>query len=199
MPWARATATCSWNRGSAGICISPRSRASRRSTCCGLSDDFDRFADPARAFAYVDATAARTGIPGDTATYSPGVPDGSRAGTMTRKAATGRRSCLRPGAWKRLTEGEIGDRAAQDAGRVKYVHNLIGASEAAIEAYKVVNERWFNNPYDGIADLFINFEGGISTLDGDPHLGNWATSLTTCKRGRRRRPCRWNCWPTAAT
>ena len=138
-----------------------------------LSDDFDRFADPARAFAYVDATAARTGIPGDTATYFPEFlmvharwnhDSESRYGTP--EFASGR------GAWKRLTEGEI-DVAVRRKTRagVKYVHNLIGASEAAIEAYKVVNERWFNNPYDGIADLFINFEGGISTLDGDPHLG----------------------------
>ena len=138
-----------------------------------LSDDFDRFADPAQAFAYVDATAARTGVPGDNATYFPEFlmvharwnhDSESRYGTP--ELASGR------GAWKRLTEGEldVSVRRKTRAG-VTYVHNLLKATEADIEAYKTVNERWFDDPYAGIVDLFINFEGGISTLDGDPHLG----------------------------
>lgn len=139
-----------------------------------LSDAFDRFADPARAFAYVDSTAAAMGmINEDAATYFPQFlmiharwehDSESRYGSPEFASARG--------AWKKLTEGEV-DLAIRRKTRagIKYVHRLIGASDADIEAYKLVNEAALDNPFAAAADFFVNFDGGIDVLDGDPHLG----------------------------
>lgn len=141
-----------------------------------LSDDFDRFADPAQAFAYVDARSAAAGLVDSRATYFPEFlmihgrwnhDSESRYGTP--EFASSRR------AWKMLTEGEL-DLAIRRKTRagIKYVHTLIGATEADIEAYKEINEEALADTFAAAADFFLNFEGGISTLDGDPHLGELA-------------------------
>jgi hypothetical protein len=141
-----------------------------------LSDAFDRFPDPARAFAYVDPSAAALGLVDERATYFPQFlmvharwnhDSESRYGTPEFASARG--------AWKKLTEGEL-DLAIRRKTRagIKYVHSLIGATDADIDAYKTVNEQALNNPFAAAADFFLNFEGGIDVLDGDPHLGEMA-------------------------
>src|SRR5690606_27874820 len=130
------------------------------------------FADPARAFAWVDPQAAAMGMVDENATYFPQFlisharwnhDSESRYGTPEFASARG--------AWKKLTEAEldVAIRRKTRAGR-KFVHRLIGATEADIEAYKAVNEAALNNPFAAAADFFLNFDGGIDALDGDPNL-----------------------------
>lgn len=141
-----------------------------------LSDAFDRFPDPRQAFAWSDPMSAATGMLDDRATYFPQFlvvharwnhDSESRYGSPEFASARG--------AWKKLIEGEI-DLAIRRKTRagIKYVHRLIGASPADIEDYKTVNERALTQPFAAAADFFVNFEGGIDVLDGDPHLGEMA-------------------------
>ena len=141
-----------------------------------LSDDFGRFPDPRQAYAWSDPMSAATGMLDDRATYFPQFlivharwnhDSESRYGTPEFASARG--------AWKKLTEGEI-DLAIRRKTRagIKYVHRLLGAAAADIEEYKTVNERALTQPFAAAADFFLNFEGGIDVLDGDPHLGEMA-------------------------
>lgn len=138
-----------------------------------LSDEFDRFPDPARAFAWTDQSRAAMGQVGADAVYFPqflmiharwGHDSESRYGSPEFGSAVG--------AWRKVIEGET-DIAVTRKTRsgIKYVHNLIGASEADIEAYKVINEAALNAPLSSKVDFFINFEGGIEVLAGDSNLG----------------------------
>lgn len=138
-----------------------------------LSDDFDRFPDPAQAFAYVNPDKASMGQVDDKAVYFPEFlivharwnhDSESRYGSPEFASSRD--------AWKKLTEGEldVAIRRKTRAGR-KYVHTLIGATEAEMQAYIEQNQQALNNPFAAAADFFLNFEGGIQTLDGDARLG----------------------------
>jgi hypothetical protein len=138
-----------------------------------LSDEFDRFADPARAFAWADAAAVASGTIDEKAVFFPEFlilharwqhDTEQRYGQPEFAAAVG--------AWKKTTEGEL-DLAVGRKTRsgVRYVHNLVGASQADIEAYKATNRQALDTPFPAKADLFINFEGGVDTLQGDNNLG----------------------------
>jgi hypothetical protein len=138
-----------------------------------LSDEFDRFPDPVQAFAWTDAASAAAGSVGRDAVTFPEFlmiharwnhDSESRYGSPEFAAAVG--------AWKRASEGEL-DVAIGRKTRsgVSYVHNLVGASEADIAAYKNANQAALDKPFAARADYFINFDGGISQLQGDSNLG----------------------------
>ena len=139
-----------------------------------LSDEFDRFADPARAFAWSDQMMTMMGQGADSAVYFPQFlmvhgrwehDAGSRYGTPEFASAIP--------AWKKIKEGEI-DVAIRRKVRagVRYVHRIPEADEAQLEAYKEANQESFDRPYAGVSDFFMNFtDGGIDVLVGDAHLG----------------------------
>jgi hypothetical protein len=137
-----------------------------------LSDEFDRFPDPERAFAWTDQTAVAAASLGPDAVYFPEFliiharwlhDSEQRYGRPEFAAATG--------VWKRVNEGEIdvAIRRKAHAG-VRLVHKLVGATEADIAAYKAENQAALDKPFPAKADYFINFEGGIDELQGDGKL-----------------------------
>ena len=138
-----------------------------------LSDEFDRFADPLRAFAWTDQMKAAGGAVGAGAVVFPEFliiharwlhDSEQRYGRPEFAAALG--------AWKRASEGEldVAIRRKTRAG-VRYVHTLVGASDADIAAYKASNRQALDTPFPAKADYFLNFEGGITALQGDGELG----------------------------
>ena len=141
-----------------------------------LSDDFDRFADPAQAFAWTDTASAASGSVGRNAVFFPEFliihsrwlhDSEQRYGQPEFAAAYG--------AWKKATEGEL-DVAIGRKTRsgVRYVHKLPGASAADIAAYKAENRAALDAPFPAKADYFLNFTGeggGIDVLQGDANLG----------------------------
>lgn len=138
-----------------------------------LSDDFDRFAEPERAFAWTDQAAAASGSLGGDAIYFPEFlivharwlhDSEQRYGQPEFAAALG--------AWKKASEGELDVAVGRKArSGVRYVHRLIGATEADMAAYKAANRQALDTPFPAKADYFVNFEGGIDTLQGDANLG----------------------------
>ncbi len=141
-----------------------------------LSDEFDRFADPAQAFAWTDAASAASGSLGRDAVFFPEFliiharwnhDSEQRYGAPEFAAALG--------AWKKATEGEL-DVAIGRKTRsgVRYVHKLPGANAADIAAYKAENRAALDAPFPAKADYFLNFTGeggGIDVLQGDANLG----------------------------
>lgn len=138
-----------------------------------LSDEADRFADPERAFAWTDQAAVASGSLGDGAVTFPEfliLHARWNHDTETRYGSPEFAAAL--GAWKKATEGEL-DVAVGRKTRsgVRYVHRLVGASEADIAAYKAANRQALDAPFPAKADYFLNFDGGIDTLQGDANLG----------------------------
>lgn len=141
-----------------------------------LSDEFDRFADPTRAFAWVDQMQAALGQVGKGAIYFPAFlivhsrwnHDGEGPyGTPEYAGAIED--------WKYVRQGEqsMAIRRRTRAG-VRYVHRLEGADETALEAYRLDNQEALRDPFLAVADYFLNFPGGIDVLEGDPRLGDIA-------------------------
>lgn len=138
-----------------------------------LSDEFDRFPDPSRAFAWSDRMLTALGQTADSTVYFPLFlmvhsrwehDAGDRYGTPEFASAIP--------AWKKVKEGEI-DVAIRRRVRagVRYVHRIPDATEAELEAYKEANQESFDQPYAAISDFFMNFvDGGIDALAGDAHL-----------------------------
>lgn len=141
-----------------------------------LSDEFDRFPDPDKAFAWGDPSSLSLGrLPADAVTFAEfqivharwDHDSESRYGSPEFESALG--------AWKRVREGErdIAIRRKTRAGMLRQ-HMLEGASAAELEEYKEANRDALDNPFAMIADYFINFPGGISNIEGDPNLGDIA-------------------------
>lgn len=142
-----------------------------------LSDEFDRFADPARAFAWSDRMLTALGQTSDSTVYFPLFlmvharwehDAGNRYGTPEFASAIP--------AWKKIKEGEI-DVAVRRQTRsgVRYVHRIPNADETELEAYKEANQESFDRPFAAVSDYFMNFpEGGIDVLAGDARLGDIA-------------------------
>lgn len=142
-----------------------------------LSDEFDRFADPTKAFAYADTDMAAAGLVNDKAIFFPQFlmvharwdhDSESRYGTPLYASSRG--------AWRKLTDGEE-DLAVRRRVRsgIKYVHNLPGAKPHEIEEYRAINEEALGNAFQVITDFYNNVTGGgIDVLDGDPHLSDIA-------------------------
>ena len=133
------------------------------------SDDFDRFADPLKAFYWTDQpTPDPTGATWFAewqivhARYRR--DEGSRYGRPLFSSART--------AYKRVKEGEldIAIRRKTRAG-MKYIHSLEDASETDVEAYKVRNRDALNDPFAAIADFFSNKKTDIKVVQGDANLG----------------------------
>lgn len=140
-----------------------------------LSDEFDRFTDPRRAFAWSDAlwggwTPGRE-LPPGAVTFAEWQiiharwdfdGDGRYGAPMFASARSQA---------KRMREGEldVAIRRKTRAG-MKYVHTLEGASEGQIEAYRLRNQDALNDPFAAVADFFSNQKGGIEAIQGDATL-----------------------------
>lgn len=138
-----------------------------------LSDVLDRFDDPTRAFCWNDEVFMIMGLPPRDAVYFAefqlihmrwGHNAGDRYGTPL--FTSGRQP------WIYAQEGErdIATRRKTRAG-MRYVHNLKGASEGEIEAYKARNKNVLSDPNVAIADLYANSDStSIDVVQGDAHL-----------------------------
>lgn len=135
------------------------------------SDEFDRFADPARAFWWADELWGGDVAPPGAVWFAEwqvvharwAHDEGSRYGRPLFASGTG--------AWKRITEGEldIAVRRKTRAG-MKYVHVLEGAAEPDLQAYKEANKDALNDPFAAVADYFMNGAGRIDVVQGDARL-----------------------------
>jgi hypothetical protein len=140
------------------------------------SDEFDRFADPTRAFWWGDAAwwgslSAGLAAPTDAVWFAQWQiiharwdhDEGSRYGTPLFAAATG--------AFKRYSEGEtdIAVRRKTRAG-MKYLHVVEGASDPELDAYKERNQEALANPFAAVTDFYTNKTGSISSIQGDANL-----------------------------
>ncbi|HRA67056.1 MAG TPA: hypothetical protein PL187_13600 [Caldilinea sp.] len=135
------------------------------------SDDFDRFADPARAFYWTERPTYSDTPPAD-AVFFPEWQivharwdgnEGSRYGAPM--FASARR------AYKRMSQGEL-DIAVRRKTRsgLRYAHILDGANQAEMEAYKAANAPALDDPYAAVADFFFNRAGGLQVVQGDAQL-----------------------------
>ena len=78
--------------------------------------------------------------------------------------------------WLYASEGErdMAIRRKTRAG-MRYVHNLKGASEGQIEAYRERNQQALTDPNAAIADFFANADSAtIDAIQGDAHLNDIA-------------------------
>lgn len=138
-----------------------------------LSDLQDRFADPTRAFCWNDEVFMLLGLPPRDAVYFAEYQiiharwahdSGERYGQPL--FTSGRQP------WLYASEGEkdMAIRRKTRAG-MRYVHNLKGASEGTIEAYKARNQQALTDPNVAIADFFANADStSIDAVQGDAHL-----------------------------
>lgn len=137
-----------------------------------LSDKFDRFADPEKAFAWSDGHSMAWGNIGEEAIYFPEFlivhsrwdhDSDSRYGTPGYASAVG--------AWKRVKEGEL-DLAVRRKLRasIRYYHNVGDGTPDEVEAYREVNEAALN-AQNAATDFYGPAEGGISVIEGDPNMG----------------------------
>jgi hypothetical protein len=140
-----------------------------------LSDEFDHFGNPAKAFAWSDAlwggwTVEGTPPPGSV-TFAEWQMiharwdhdgDGRYGSPMFAAART---------SFKRMSEGEldIAIRRKTRAG-MKYVHSLKDASQADIEAYRLRNQAALDEPFAAVADFFSSKETSITAVQGDANL-----------------------------
>lgn len=140
-----------------------------------LSDEFDRFIDPAHAFAWTDALwggwTSGHGLPPGAVSFAEWQilharwdfdGDGRYGAPMFASARSQA---------KRMREGEldIAIRRKTRAG-MKFIHTLEGASYGEIEAYKANNQDALNDPFAAVADFFSNQRGGIQAVQGDANL-----------------------------
>lgn len=142
-----------------------------------LSDEFDTFKDPAKAFAWSDALWGGWTVEG---APPPGAVtfaewqivharwdhdlDGRYGSPLFAAART---------AFKRLSEGEldIAIRRKTRAG-MKYVHSLKDASQADIEAYRLRNQAALDEPFAAVADFFSSKETTVTAIQGDATLSD---------------------------
>lgn len=135
------------------------------------SDEFDRFADPTRAFWWGDAAWWGIEAPADAVWFAEWQiiharwdhDEGSRYGAPLFASATA--------AFKRMSEGEtdIAVRRKTRAG-MKYLHVVEGASEAELEEYKERNQEALSNPFAAVADFYTNKAGSITAIQGDANM-----------------------------
>lgn len=138
-----------------------------------LSDEFDRFPDPRKAYAWTDRSHARRGKAGPKAIYFPAFAIVHGRWNHDSDSRYGRPEfASSQRAYKRVVEGEldVAIRRKTRAG-VRYVHSLPDASPTDIEAYKEVNQEALQKPFAAVADYFIS-GGTISLLAGDADLAN---------------------------
>lgn len=136
-----------------------------------LSDDFDQFDDPAKAFCWSERPVSLGYIPGDAVYFAEWQIVHARA----RKRSNGRYG--RPlfasarKSFKRMSEGEldISVRRKTRAG-MKFLHSLEEASEDDIKAYMKRNKAALDDPFAAVADFFANKKANVSAIQGDAHL-----------------------------
>lgn len=140
-----------------------------------LSDEFDRFGNPERAYAWSDTLWAgwsqQMTLPPGAVTFAEwqiiharwDYDGDGRYGSPLFAAA--RES------YKRMTDGEddIWVRRRTRAG-MKYVHSLKDASDADLEAYRIRNQAALDEPFAAVADFFSNRETTITAVQGDANL-----------------------------
>lgn len=136
-----------------------------------LSDDFDQFANPAKAFAWSETPWMMGSVPGDAVYFAEWQMIHARA----RKRSNGRYgrplfSSARK-SFKRLSEGEldISVRRKTRAG-MKFLHSLEDAGEDDIKAYMKRNKAALDDPFAAVADFFANKKANVSAIQGDAHL-----------------------------
>lgn len=137
------------------------------------SDKFDHFEDPRRAFWWSDAAWAGMAAPQDAVWFAEwqivharwNHDEGQRYGRPLFASARG--------SWKRVREGEfdIAIRRKTRAG-LKYLHQLEGASETDLEAYKERNKAVLTDPFAAVADFFSTKKTSISVVQGDARLSD---------------------------
>lgn len=140
-----------------------------------LSDEFDRFVDPRKAFAWCDslygAWTPEHGLPPGAVTFAEWQilhgrwdfdGDGRYGSPMFAPARS---------QYKRIKEGEldIAIRRKTRAG-MKYLHALEGATDAQIEAYRLRNQDVLSDPFAAVADFFSGSKGSIQAVQGDATL-----------------------------
>ena len=142
-----------------------------------LSDEFDTFVDPTRAYCWTDqlwgAWSVEQGIPPGAVTFAEWQviharwdhDEGSRYGRPLFAAARSQ--------YKRMTEGEfdVAIRRKTRAG-MKYLHALKDASDAEMEAYRLRNQDAINDPFAAVADFFSNRDATIQAIQGDANLSD---------------------------
>jgi hypothetical protein len=138
-----------------------------------LSDLQDRFADPTRAFCWNDEMFMLLGLPPRDAVFFAEYQvihcrwahdAGERYGQPL--FTSGRQP------WLYASEGEK-DMAVRRKVRasMRYIHNLKGASEGQITAYRERNKDALTNPDMATADFFANADStSIDAVQGDAHL-----------------------------
>jgi hypothetical protein len=142
-----------------------------------LSDEFDQFADPARAYAWSDSLwpswAPGQALPPGAVTFA----DWQMVHARWDHDADSRYGYPMFGSarsqFKRMKEGEldISIRRKTRAG-MKYVHSLKDASEADIESYRMRNQAALNEPFAAVADFFSSRDTTISAIQGDATLSD---------------------------
>lgn len=140
-----------------------------------LSDEFDRFTDPARAFVWTDKVFASLAnlqvLPADAVVFAEWQILHARyhADENQRYGRPLFASARKP--YKRMTEGEldIAIRRKTRAG-MKYIHSLEDASDADIEAYRLRNQAALDDPFAAVADFFSSKRTGIQAIQGDANL-----------------------------
>lgn len=137
-----------------------------------LSDETDRFADPTRAYCWSDEIFLSLGLPPRDAVYFADWQMIHLRWAHDEQERYGR-PMLASGrtAWLYAAEGER-DTAVRRKTRssMRYVHELEGASEGDIEAYRARNRTALEDPNVAVADFFTNKVGGIAAVQGDAHL-----------------------------
>ena len=134
------------------------------------SDEFDRFADPMRAFYWTDQPWSN--LPGPNAIWFAewqivharwDRDEGSRYGAPVFSSA--RKS------YKRMTQGEldIAIRRKTRAGQ-RWWHIMKDGNQAAMDAYMVRNKPALDDPFAAVADFFSYGDLDIKNFEGDSRL-----------------------------
>lgn len=135
------------------------------------SDEFDRFADSAKAFFWTDKLWSGSEPPADAVWFAEWQviharyqeDDNQRYG---RPLLTPARS-----AYKRMREGEldIAIRRKTRAG-MRYVHSIEEGSEAEIERYIERNRPALDDPFAAVQDFFSSKRTSVQSIQGDANL-----------------------------
>lgn len=136
-----------------------------------LSDDFDKFEDAAKAFAWSELPVSLGYIPADAVYFAEWQIVHARARRRSNSRygrplfASARRS------FKRMSEGEldVSVRRKTRAG-MKFLHSLEDADENDIKAYMKRNKAALDDPFAAVADFFANKKANVSAIQGDAHL-----------------------------
>lgn len=140
-----------------------------------LSDEFDHFAEPARAFAWSDVLWGSWTVDGAPPPGSVTFAEWQIVHVRWDYDGDGRYGAplfaAARSAYKRLSEGEldIAIRRKTRAG-MKYVHSLKDASAADVEAYRLRNQAALDEPFAAVADFFSSKETTIAAVQGDATL-----------------------------